>query len=97
MRQTREFFVILLVPVVRDDRHAFGHEPAQAARVVKMIVSVDEVFDGLIRNDSLRFRNYRVSAGLTVASFNDDDVILEVHRDAGVSAKNKKDSVSKLA
>ena len=97
MRQTRELFVILLVLLVGDDGHTFGHEPPQPARMVKVVVRVDHIFDRLIGNQLLCLGDDRGGAGLTVASFDQNNVILEVHGDAGVSAKNEVHAVAKLA
>ena len=62
-----DLLVVRLVDLVRDDRRALGDERAQAARVIEVLMRVDDVADRLVRDQPLRLGDDRVGALVALA------------------------------
>ena len=56
--------------------------------MIEVLVSIDHVLDGLVRDQLLGFRDHGFAALLALAALDDHDVILEIFHDGGISAQN---------
>ena len=70
-----------LVHLVRQDRKPFGHHRAQAARMIRVLVRVDDVADRLRRHEPLHLRQHRLGALLVADRFDDHDEVAELHQE----------------
>ena len=68
--------------VMRDNGGALGHERAQAASVVKVVMRVDHVFDRLVRDDLLHLGDHRHGAFVVLRPFDDHQMILHFYQHA---------------
>jgi hypothetical protein len=89
MRQGADLFNERLIDLMGDDRRALGHKCPQAAGVIEVRMGVDDIANGLIRNQFLGLRDDCAGALFTLRSLNDDDVILEIHGNGGIAAENQ--------
>ena len=71
-------FVISPVRFVRDDRNTFGRICPNAARVIEMVMRVDEVLDGLVWKHPLRFRDRCHRSIVSSRAFDDDEIVFEL-------------------
>ena len=96
MRQGEQALEVRLVDLVRDDRGALVDEGAQTARVIDVVVRVDDVANRLAGNEPLRLGDDLVRARLALRPLEDDDVVAEVDGEGCVTAENQEDAVGDL-
>ena len=96
VRHAERLLEIGLVQLVREDGRPFGDGRPQAARVVDVAVRVDDVLDGLVRNQPFGFGDDREPTSLALPGFDDRDVVLEVDRDRRIASRNQIHAVADL-
>ena len=79
-----------------DDGSSLGHVGAQTAGVIEMMMRVDHVFDGLIRNQLLGFRHHRRATLIVLPTFHNHDAVFEIQCDRRVASQNQVDAVAQL-
>ena len=89
-------FVESFVAFVRYNSGSFGHVGAQAAGVIEVVVRVDHILDGFVRNDFFHCRNHRKGTRLIQRSVHHGHKILEFDERAIVPAMQQPDAVGKL-
>ena len=75
---------------------ALGHDRRQPAGVIEVRVRVDDIADGLVRNDLPRLRQDRLSARLALPALEHEDVVAELDGESDVPARDTVDAVSHL-
>ena len=96
MRLAQHLLEVRLVDLVRQDGRALGDERPQPARVVEVAVRVDDVSNRLVRNQPLGFGDHRQRPRLALPALDEGDVVLEVHGDHGVAARDQVHAVAEL-
>src|SRR5436309_13730253 len=82
---------------VRDDRDTFRDVGSKAARMICVMVRVDDVLDRLVRIDLLDLANRRSGVRLVYRRLDEDHVVLELDEDASLHAgREEPDTVSDL-
>jgi len=69
LRRQHHIFDERPVALLRHDDCAFGRISAHPAQMIEMVVAVDQVADGLARNDPLGFRDYGAGERIILGEF----------------------------
>ena len=93
VRQAEDFFEVRLVDLVRDDRRALRDEGPESARMIDVVVCVDDISDWLVRDEPFGFVDNRARSRLGLRSLDHDDVVLEIDRQGGIRREDEIDPV----